>query len=169
MMAQVNGQRLTVAIDGDFVVFLIGMRINKWWKVHKWWPVFRSMRPMLKELASHPESGFLGYTFGWPVIVQYWRSFEDLETYARNKDRQHWPAWVAFNRRIGHGREDVGIWHETYRVRAGEYEAIYSGMPAFGLGKVGDLVPAGGRRESARSRLQSATEGRDLKEAVATG
>ena len=28
--------RLTGQIDGDFVVFLIGMRINKPWKPHKW-------------------------------------------------------------------------------------------------------------------------------------
>ncbi len=28
----------------------------------------------------------------------------------------------------------TGIWHETYLVRAGEYEAIYGNMPPFGLG-----------------------------------
>lgn len=50
-------------------------------------------------------------------------------------------------------REDVGIWHETYLVRAGEYEAIYSGMPPHGLGRVSDLVPATGSREAARQRL----------------
>lgn len=152
-MANINGQRMTVAVEGDFVVFLIGLRINKPWKVHKWLPVVRAMRPMLQELSARPESGFLGYTMGWPVIVQYWRSFEHLEAYARDKDQRHWPAWVAFNRRSGRSREDVGIWHETYRVRAGEYEAVYSGMPAFGLGKVGALVPATGGRESARGRL----------------
>jgi len=50
-------------------------------------------------------------------------------------------------------REDVGIWHETYLVRAGEYEAIYSGMPPWGLGRAGALVPASGRKEAARERL----------------
>lgn len=35
--------RMTADIDGEFVVFLIGMRINKPWKVHKWWPVFVAM------------------------------------------------------------------------------------------------------------------------------
>ena len=108
---------------------------------------------MLKELASRPNSGFLGATFGFPAIIQYWRSFEELEAYARSTDGQHWPAWVAFNKRIGKSRGDVGIWHETYRVRAGEYEVVYSGMPPIGLGKVGTLVPASGRREAARGRL----------------
>jgi hypothetical protein len=87
------------------------------------------------------------------VIVQYWRSFAHLESYARDHDKQHWPAWVDFNKRVGKAREDVGIWHETYQARAGEYETVYSGMPPFGLGKVGNLVPASGRRESARGRF----------------
>ena len=152
-MSQVNTQRMTVAVDGDFVVFLIGMRINKPWKVHKWLPVFLAMPRMLKELQKHPESGFLGYTMGFPVIVQYWRSFEHLEAYARSKDLSHWPAWVAFDKRVGGSRGDVGIWHETFRIAEGQYEAVYSGMPAFGLGKVGKLIPASGARQTARGRF----------------
>jgi hypothetical protein len=142
-------------IDGDFVVFLIGMRINKPWQVHRWWPVFRAMRPMIKEVLSNPESGCLGVTFGWPVIVQYWRSFEHLEAYARGRDNKHWPAWVAFNKRMRDCRGDVGIWHETYKVPAGQFEAVYSGMPAFGLGQAGRLVSATGRRETARGRVEA--------------
>ncbi len=152
-MARVIPNRMTAEIDGDFVVFLIGMRVNKPWKVHKWLPVFLAMPRMLKELAANRESGFLGYINTFGVIVQDWRSFDHLESYAQNRDRQHWPAWVAFNERIGHSRGDVGIWHETYQVRAGEYETVYSGMPPHGLGSVGRLVPASGRRESARNRL----------------
>ncbi len=120
-MAQVIARRMTTQIEGDFVVFLIGMRINKPWKLHKWIPVFLAMPKMLKELERHPESGFLGHIFGSKVIVQYWRSFEHLERYARTTDQLHWPAWVAFNKRTGNSREDVGIWHETYLVRAHEY------------------------------------------------
>lgn len=152
-MAKVDARRLTVELEGDFVVFLIGMRINKPWKLHKWLPVFQAMPRMLKELSTHRDIGFLGYTFGFPAIIQYWRSFEELEAYARSTDGQHWPAWVAFNQRLGKSRGDVGIWHETYRVQAGEYEVIYSGMPPVGLGKVARLVPASGHREAARGRL----------------
>jgi hypothetical protein len=146
-------RRMTAEIEGDFVVFLIGMKVTRPWKIHKWWPVFRAMRPMIKELSERPDSGFLGCTVGIGVIVQYWRSFEHLEAYARNHDGLHWPAWVAFNTRSGQSRGDVGIWHETYKVAAGQYEAIYSGMPPFGLGKVGKLVPASGKRETARGRV----------------
>jgi len=152
-MADIIPNRMAAEMEGDFVVFVIGMRINKPWKPHKWLPVFLAMPRMLKELAERPESGFLGSISGGLLLVQYWRSFEHLEAYARNHDHQHWPAWVRFNKRMAKSRGDVGIWHETYFVRAGEYEAIYSGMPRHGLGRVGKLIPAAGRKEFARGRI----------------
>ena|SRR5687768_9089699 len=152
-MAAVEPRRMMADMEGDFVVFLIGMRINKPWKIHKWWPVLMAMRPMIKELEGRPESGFLGHIFGPVVIVQYWRSFEHLEAYARSRDQKHWPAWMDFNKRMGKSRGDVGIWHETYQVRAGEYETVYSGMPRFGLGKAGTWLPVSAKRESARERI----------------
>lgn len=153
LVARIIGKRVTAKIEGDFVVFLIGMRINKVWKVHKWLPAVLAMPRMIRELERHPESGFLGHTQTFGVIVQYWRSFEHLEAYARARDREHWPAWVDFNRRVGKSRADVGIWHETYRIRAGEYECVYSGMPPFGLAKASATVDAVGHLDSARGRL----------------
>jgi hypothetical protein len=158
-MPEILAKRMAAEIEGDFVVFLIGMRINKIWKVHKWLPVFLAMPRLIKELDGKPETGFLGSISGGMMLVQYWRSFEHLEHYARSHDHLHWPAWVDFNKRMGKSRGDVGIWHETYLVRAGEYEAIYSGMPAYGLGKVGKLIPASGRMDTARGRA-----GRDSSE-----
>jgi hypothetical protein len=152
-MPAINPNRMTVDLDGDFVVFLIGMRINKPWKLHKWLPVFLAMPRMLKELTARPESGFLGSKSAGLMLVQYWRSFEHLEAYARAHDAEHWPAWRAFNKRMARSRGDVGIWHETYLVKAGQFEAIYSGMPPIGLGTVGRLVPVASRRESARERI----------------
>lgn len=155
-MAQVIAERMAAQIDGDFVVFLIGMRINKPWKIWKWLPVFLGMPKMIKELETAPvdETGFLGHNgVGLGVSIQYWRSFDHLEAYARKADGAHFPAWTAFNKRMKGSRGDVGIWHETYVVRSGQYEAIYSGMPAHGLGRVTSLVPATGTRAEARSRL----------------
>ncbi len=114
-----------------------------------------AMPKMIRELEQRPESGFLGHTMGIRVIVQYWRSFEHLEAYARDPDRLHWPAWVDFNNRVDRARGDVGIWHETYKVRAGEYECVYSGMPPFGLAKAGATLDATGELESTRGRLQA--------------
>lgn len=157
-MKKVIPERMTAEIEGDFVVFLIGMRINKIWKIHKWLPLFLAMPRMLKELQADPNSGFLGHVAGLPVIVQYWRSFEALEAYARTQDKEHWPAWVNFNQQVGNSRGDVGIWHETYKVRSGEYETIYSGMPAFGLGAAGKLFPVSSRNDSAHDRLQASSK-----------
>lgn len=154
-MAEVVRARVTAEIDGEFCVFLIGMRVNRLWKVHRWLPVARAMRAMLAELESLPDAGFLGVEqwFGNPsIMVQYWRSFEQLEAYATARDRVHLPAWAEFNRRIG-SNGDVGIWHETYRVRPGDFECVYNNMPPFGLARVSKLAPATGRREFAPGRM----------------
>ncbi len=157
-MPEIRAERLTAETDGEFVVFLIGMRINKLWKLHKWIPVATAMTRMLRELGPDPSSGFLGAE-GWAgrtfLILQYWRSFEQLEKYATDKAREHLPAWKAFNRAIG-SNGDVGIWHETYRVRPGDYECVYNNMPLFGLAKATRAVPATGRREFAPGRLAGA-------------
>ena len=155
-MTRIVAERMTAHIHGEIVVFLIGMRINRLWKVHKWLPVARAMPRMLAELAAAPEHGFLGAEqwFGNPTIMlQYWRSFERLERYSKNRSAQHLPAWAAFNRAVGSGG-DVGIWHETYRVGPGDYECIYNNMPLFGLAKATAAEPASGRFESAGGRMR---------------
>lgn len=152
-MSAIQAERTTVNIDGQFVVFLIGFRINKIWKPHKWIPVARAMFRMLRELDEHPEIGCLGFIRHGFTIRQYWRSFDHLERYARDRQGQHWPAWVAFNNRMSACRGDVGIWHETFLVEAGAYEALYSGMPKYGLGKCGVCLPVGGPADTSRGRL----------------
>ena len=154
-MAKIIAERMTAELDGEVIVFLIGMRINRGWKLHKWLPIARAMPRMLRELASSPNTGFLGFHtwFGNPTItLQYWRSFDDLERYAKDATRLHRPAWAAFNRVVA-SNGDVGIWHETYRVRPGDFECIYNNMPTFGLARATRGVPAQGRRESAAGRM----------------
>ena len=155
-MAQIYPGRFTADTAEPFVVFLIGMRINKPWAFWKWVPTAQAMGPMLKSLSQDPESGFLG---GEPFLspsgvglVQYWRSTEDLERFARSPQEPHLKAWKRFNQAIGKDGS-VGIWHETYRVAAGQYEAIYGNMPRFGLAGATSHVPVGQRGETARERL----------------
>ena len=158
-MTDIIAKRVCAEMDGDFVVFLIGMRVNKPWKFWKWWPVAMAMPRMLIELAKTPDLGLLhAYTLpGFPVItvVQYWRSFEALEAYAKSREAAHLPAWQAFNKSIG-SNGDVGIWHETFIVQKGAYESVYNNMPAHGLGRAGRLVDAVGGRQQARARLKAA-------------
>jgi hypothetical protein len=153
----IRSERLTADIDGDFVIFLIGMRINSFWRIHKWWPVAKAMPRMLAELQRQPELGLL-HASAWlggrdAMTIQYWRSMEHLITYAASKDAAHLPAWQAFNRAVGTDGT-VGIWHETYLASAGSHETVYVNMPPFGLGKAGTLEPAAGRKFSALSRMR---------------
>lgn len=152
-----RNERLAAEVDGSFVVFLIGMRINSFWKLHKWLPVAAAMPRMMRELSQRPESGFL-HAEAWfgrtTLMVQYWRSVEQLLAYARAKESEHLPAWRAFNQAVGTSGS-VGVWHETYLAGPGTYENIYVNMPPFGLGKVGSVYPATGGRQSAAARLGS--------------
>ncbi len=160
-MAKVVPGRLTAQTDEPFVVFLIGMRINKFFAFRKWIAVAKAMGPMLRTLYQHPEKGFLGaqgfFNLRGPVLIQYWRSFEDLETFARDKSDPHLSAWRRFNKSIG-SDGSVGIWHETYLVEPGKYEALYGNMPVFGLAAATKHGPAIGRRETARRRLGGESE-----------
>lgn len=133
-------RRVCAEIEGPFVLFMIGMRLNRWWKPWQWGPVAAAMGRMLPELAQQPELGLLHARSHISLpnlfLVQYWRSYEQLEAYAAARDKAHLPAWAAFNKAIG-SNGDVGIWHETYRIEPGQYENVYSNMPAWGLGLAG--------------------------------
>ena len=158
MPTSIRPGRFTADFTGPLVVFVIGMRVNALHRVDKWLPVARAMGPMLAELYARPDSGFLGHEtlLQWPrtvIPLQYWTSFDALETYAKAPEAKHFPAWAAFNTAVG-ASGTVGIFHETYCLEAGGYESIYANMPAFGLGRVAGLAPATGRRQAARSRLR---------------
>jgi len=151
-MNRIIADRMTTARDKGIVVFLIGMRVNRWWKIHKWLPVMLAMPRMLRELKARPDSGYLGGSLLPGMSVQYWDSVESLLAYAADRSGQHFPAWAAFYKRVGKGT-DVGIWHETYTVPAGGFETMYVNMPPTGLGRFTALVPARGPISRARGRL----------------
>jgi hypothetical protein len=152
-VGEVAGRRMTAEIEGDFVVFLIGARLSKLQLVQGFMDLGgrRGMRHMLDYLVARPEKGLLAYEMGLPTIVQYWRSFEQLEAFAKDKDDPHLDIWRQYWRRVGRSSR-TGIWHETFLVRAGQYEAVYGNMPPHGLGKAGRLVPVS-ESSSARERL----------------
>ncbi len=157
--------RFAAKIDGDFVVFLIGMRVNHIFLLHKWLPVAFAMPRMLRELAKQPHLGLLhaqtsisGRTIS---VVQYWRSYDLLHSFAHARNSEHLPAWTTFNRKVG-GNGAVGIFHESYLVRAEQYECVYANMPPYGLAVAGEMVPAVGRMRDARSRLEGMPERENL-------
>jgi hypothetical protein len=159
MRGSITNGRVTDRTDGTIVVFIIGIRINRFFPVGRWLRVARAMPRMLAELRAEPESGFLHAEnaivgLRTALIIQYWKSFEALEHYARDADQAHWPAWLEFNKRIGNDGS-VGIFHETYVVQQEAREAIYVNMPPFGLGAIAGTVSASGTRSEARQRMMS--------------
>lgn len=163
-MARIHTGRFTAQPDGPVVIFLIGMRINRFWALHKWVPTATAMEPMLRTLYAHPEKGFLGaetyVRLRGPLLIQYWRSVEDLERFAQNPSDPHRAAWKRFNQAVG-GDGSVGIWHETYVVAPGQYETIYANMPVFGLAAATKHVPVGKRAETARERRENGGKERE--------
>lgn len=153
-MARIVPGRMTGQLDGRFVVFLIGMRINRLWRPDQWLPPALAMPRMIRELTEQPTLGLLG-AHAWfgrtTIMLQYWRSLDQLMDYAHAKDSKHLPAWREFNRRAS--TDGVGIWHETFIVEPGHHESIYVNMPRFGIGAAGETIEAVGKRARARDRL----------------
>ena len=156
-MGSINQGRFTANIDGDFVVFIIGAKPNPLRLIRSLRDLGgnKGMKHMLDYLSDQPEKGLLGYEqLGIGSWVQYWRSFDHLEAFAKDTEDPHLEVWRNYFRRVGtSGR--TGIWHETFLVRAGEYEAIYTNMPTFGLGKAASAVPIA-ESSAARGRLKRA-------------
>jgi hypothetical protein len=157
-MAEIRQGRWTAKVEGDFVVFLIGARLNARHPVRSFQDLGgnRGMRHMLDYLMQHPEKGLLGYQSHLPSLttVQYWRSFDHLERFARDESDPHLAPWRSYWRRVGRSGR-TGIWHETYLVRGGEYEAVYGNMPSFGLAKATESVTLASDT-TARRRLRNA-------------
>ncbi|GAA4544858.1 DUF4188 domain-containing protein [Pseudonocardia xishanensis] len=152
-----DGGRTTHRHEGELVVFLIGMTINRWWRIDQWLPTFLAMPGMLREPATDPESGMLGFRVvlgsNGPTVIQYWDSVDELYAYASDRDALHRPAWTAFNRRARRAPGVVGVWHETFRVDRAE--SIYVGTPAMGLAAATERVPVTARTEAARLRIEA--------------
>ncbi|MGH3681916.1 MAG: monooxygenase family protein [Natronosporangium sp.] len=126
--------RLNAEPDHDFVLFLIGMRVHRLWKVNRWLPVYRAMAKLMHQLGEDRQLGLLGShgtRHGRDIfLVQCWESEDKLMEFSRAPD--HRGYWKWYNTALNHGR-DVGLWHETYRISAGSYDGCYLNMPVHGL------------------------------------
>ena len=91
-----NIGRWTADIEGGFVVFIIGAKPNCPRLIRFFQDLGgqRGLKHMLDYLVAHPEKGLLGYQqHGLTTTVQYWRSFEQLEAFAKDTDDPHLEVW----------------------------------------------------------------------------
>jgi Domain of unknown function (DUF4188) len=155
-------QRTTAVVDGEFVVFLVGLRVNKVWRPDRWLGAILAGRAMDRALRADPASGMLDsrlvLTGRGPMFIQIWRDSAALQRFAHAPDELHQAAWKKFYRQVGRSGE-VGLWHETYQVGQGKYEAMYANMPRYGLAAAGESAPIGPRGASARERMAGANAG----------
>jgi hypothetical protein len=116
MIMSIIKDRVTATRDDSFCLFLIGMRINKFWKIHKWLPIFFQMPKMMKELESDKSLGYLGGEswFGRNIIsVQYWESFEHLELLKLSKEHYRKTGTGRPTKKDRRDLEDYGINTDT--------------------------------------------------------
>lgn len=159
MAEQIHHGRYTADLDGDIVVLLIGARVNELHKLKSLWLVMSAMPRMIRRLVQEPELGLLGaHSFQsgrTSLMLQYWESHEKLQRFATDRSLPHAEAWARYVREIG-SSGDVGVWHETYVVPAGNAEAIYANMPVFGLAAATRHAPVQQVGQTARARLAHA-------------
>lgn len=98
---------------------------------------------MTKEALALPNTPLLNSNTVWSqsdrrlfFFVQHWRSFDELMEWANDSGLQHKPAQKAFFKRTAYNG-NVGVWHEAYKVQAGQFEAVYANMPPISLAAVG--------------------------------
>jgi hypothetical protein len=136
----------------DVVVFIIGMKVRKWWRLWTWLSVSIQMFRILKDLESSPQKGLL-HTITLPnLLIQYWESYDHLYDYAIDPQGKHLGAWKHFNAKTKKTRA-VGVFHETYVVPMDRVETAYFNMPPIGLSAVCQTAPFGKGTMTARQRL----------------
>ena len=135
--------------NGDFVVFLIGIRPNGANPFTKTFAeVGNAFRSMVAELEADPSLGYMGGDVyvgantrkSTLMTVQYWRSYEALQKWTHTRMGVHMKTMMEYMK-TDQFEGLNGIWHETYKVRDGEYEAIYAHMPPIGLALASQAFP----------------------------
>ncbi len=89
-----------------------------------------------------------------PLLLQYWKSYDDLDAWARKQPHSRWWKWLTDN--AGHG---VGFYHEIYQVRTAE--AVYeAGTKPVGPALFSSLENVTGGQGLSRQRQQRFEEAR---------
>jgi hypothetical protein len=83
-------------------------------------------------------------------ILQYWRSFDALEAWARRAPHAEW--WRTAVERM-RTRRDLGLYHEVFLVRPGDVESISMNCRPAGLATFGTPGEPVGPTTTSRGRL----------------
>ena len=154
MVAQ--NTKFTANAKEPLILFMIGGQVNNLLKIYKWFYIAWNYLAMIRWLNKHPESGYLSghlymrvFPFGM-MLMSYWRSWDDLEAFARLKDGTHLKTWVRY---MHDADSSMAIWHETYVIEPGKFEVVYGNTVPYGLSKATGAIPVEGRQHNGRGRL----------------
>eukprot|EP00808_Paulinella_micropora_P021838 g7540.t1 len=156
-----------------FVVFLIGARVNSYWRLltslsFKHFAEFGRLADILFASPRKWEPHGLLYqtVFGdafsgtGSCTVQYWKDYQSLEQFALEQ-KDHLAAWNQWRKDL-QSSGALAIWHETYLVQ--DYEVIADNAPQdmllWGLGakhpELAVLAKAEGPLARGRGRMEHA-------------
>jgi hypothetical protein len=83
-----------------------------------------------------------------PLLMQYWRTYADLDRWARRQPHSRWWRWL-----MEHAGKGVGFYHEIYQAKAAE--AIYEqGTRPVGPAMFSSLERTEGGEGHSRERQQ---------------
>jgi Domain of unknown function (DUF4188) len=88
-----------------------------------------------------------------PVLMQYWRSYDDLDRWARRLPHMRWWSWLLEN-----AGSDLSFYHEIYQVKTAE--AVYErGCRPVGpaiIATTSVVAPGEGRSKDRQARFVEA-------------
>lgn len=162
-MSKMMREKFTADAKEPFVFFMTGGHVNNLLMVHKWLPVAWNFIKLVRYVTTHPETGCLGgqlylrvFPFGM-ILHSYWRTFDDLEAFARNAEEGHLSAWKDYMQHVAENGA-MAIYHEMYLVEPDKFEAIYGNSAPVGLAKAMGAIPVTGRQHHARGRINPEDE-----------
>ena len=83
-----------------------------------------------------------------PLLMQYWRTYDDLDRWARRQPHSGWWRWL-----MEHAGKGVGFYHEIYQAKAAE--AVYEqGTRPVGPAMFSSLERTKGGEGHSRERQQ---------------
>src|SRR5665213_1955555 len=93
-MAQVFPGRYAAQSNEPFVVFLIGMRVNRLFALRSWIRVAKAMPPMIAELKRNPELGSVGIWHETYAVApgQYETNYANMQRYGLGVAAEHVPV-----------------------------------------------------------------------------
>jgi hypothetical protein len=114
------------------------------------WAIDADSRQAIAAGSGLLNSEFYAIALNHFGVLQYWRSFDDLESWAHHPPHTEWWRTAVERMRL---KRDIGIYHETFLVRGADIESISMNCRPVGLETFGLLGEPVGPETTSRGRL----------------